>query len=316
MSGRYVRSSDAGRRIYLVFENDTGFPNYGRKRSMSRNSLWLICAVCLLFAHAGTLNVAVAGQEGATQKADYEILFWQTVKDSESIDMYRAYLRKFPDGLFADLARIKIKALENKPSKAPTALPVETTKSASQQPLLRNTPLRLETDDLKKMLRKHNFHDWYLNYDGDFNNQFTDNGDGTVADEATGLVWEKVGSWRRMNLTKAHAYIDHLNRKKFAGRSDWRLPTVEEAASLIERNSSSRDWLFIDTIFGEKDGNWLDACWTSDSLRPILGADHTAWIVSFKLCAIKAAHWYDGTSLGAFHPAFEYNYVRAVRNAK
>ena len=47
-----------------------------------------------------------------------DVVFWQSVKDSSNVDMVRAYLNKFPNGTFADLARIRIKELEasRKPS--------------------------------------------------------------------------------------------------------------------------------------------------------------------------------------------------------
>tara|TARA_Y100001960_G_scaffold252436_1_gene269561 strand:+ start:357 stop:488 length:132 start_codon:yes stop_codon:yes gene_type:complete len=40
------------------------------------------------------------------------MLFWQSVKDSSSVDMVREYLNQFPNGMFAGLARIRIKELE------------------------------------------------------------------------------------------------------------------------------------------------------------------------------------------------------------
>ncbi|WP_291297920.1 caspase family protein, partial [Elioraea sp.] len=45
--------------------------------------------------------------DGATER-----LFWESVKDSRSPDELQAYLRRYPDGVFADLARTRIAALE------------------------------------------------------------------------------------------------------------------------------------------------------------------------------------------------------------
>lgn len=69
---------------------------------------------------------------------------------------------------------------------------------------------------------------------------FVDNGDGTISDEATGLVWEKLDndptgmhyakapySW-----PKAFGKISTLNESAFAGHTDWRLPNMRELASL------------------------------------------------------------------------------------
>jgi peptidoglycan hydrolase-like protein with peptidoglycan-binding domain len=41
-----------------------------------------------------------------------EIAFWNSVKDSKSVDEIRTYLKTYPKGTFAELARVKIKGLE------------------------------------------------------------------------------------------------------------------------------------------------------------------------------------------------------------
>jgi len=43
--------------------------------------------------------------------ASAEIIFWQSIADSKSIEDYRAYLQAFPSGLFAPLARARIVSL-------------------------------------------------------------------------------------------------------------------------------------------------------------------------------------------------------------
>ena len=44
-------------------------------------------------------------------KSSLELEFWQTIKDSDDPDMYRAYLAEYPDGKFVRLAKLKIKKL-------------------------------------------------------------------------------------------------------------------------------------------------------------------------------------------------------------
>src|SRR4029079_2919228 len=43
-----------------------------------------------------------------------ELTYWDTVKKSTNPEDYQAYLRKYPDGQFADLAKNRLKTLETK----------------------------------------------------------------------------------------------------------------------------------------------------------------------------------------------------------
>jgi hypothetical protein len=70
---------------------------------------------------------------------------------------------------------------------------------------------------------------------------YTDNGDGTITDNNTGLMWEKLsqdGSIHDENnfYTWDNAFavkVATLNAGGFAGHSDWRLPNVRELQSII-----------------------------------------------------------------------------------
>jgi hypothetical protein len=66
--------------------------------------------------------------------------------------------------------------------------------------------------------------------------RFTDNGDGTVTDNRTGLMWAKDAGKGRMAWEKARAYCEALN---LAGFSDWRLPTSTEIKSLLDPSNSN-----------------------------------------------------------------------------
>ena len=286
---------------------------------MKRLFLLLILANLCFLAGFISVTPAPADQTASDQKTAYEMLYWESVKDSENIDMYRAYIKKFPDGLFVDLAEIKIKALENKAPNPPQAAPAEKKDArVSSRPSgvqLRSMPEQLEEKDLIRMLQKYNFCDLKRNQKGEFKNVLRDNQDGTITDETTGLVWEKVGSWRKQSRKRADDYIDDLNRQRFAGRSDWRLPTIEELASLIESQPTSREWLHINPVFGDPGGDWIDTCWSADTLQPFWGADEAAWVANFYQGSIVPAIWVT-TTLSGFSPQNETNYVRAVSSKK
>lgn len=66
-------------------------------------------------------------------------------------------------------------------------------------------------------------------------NEFVDNGDGTVTDHATGLMWEQVGTTAGMDWEAALAYAES---SELAGHSDWRLPNIKELQSIIDYTQS------------------------------------------------------------------------------
>lgn len=59
--------------------------------------------------------------------------------------------------------------------------------------------------------------------------QFKDNGNGTITDNFTGLVWQKIQSPNTMTWEEALRYASGL---LLAGKSDWRLPNIKEIQSL------------------------------------------------------------------------------------
>lgn len=62
-------------------------------------------------------------------------------------------------------------------------------------------------------------------------NLLFDNGDGTVSDYATGLMWQKADAGRRMDWESALAYAEALT---LAGHTDWHLPTAKELQSIVD----------------------------------------------------------------------------------
>lgn len=74
---------------------------------------------------------------------------------------------------------------------------------------------------------------------------FVDNGDGTISDTYSNLMWKKDDSYKEYSYGitwfEAHDYCEMLNDKKFAGFDDWRLPSGEEAKSLFSFIQSNYD---------------------------------------------------------------------------
>jgi len=88
--------------------------------------------------------------------------------------------------------------------------------------------------------------------------RYTSNNDGTLTDQATGLMWQESYAYAEtgnyVNWYEAQDYIVGLNQNKLGGHADWRLPDKLELQSLYEINYSfeSRGRTFvlhIDPVF-------------------------------------------------------------------
>jgi hypothetical protein len=163
------------------------------------------------------------------------------------------------------------------------------------------------------MVQKYSFFDKERQPFGIFAHNFIDNQDGTITDQATDLMWQKSGSARKLSRRNATAYLKKLNKEKLAGYSDWRLPTIEELASLLV--FAKINGLHINSLFDKRQTK----CWSADSLL----MDQTAtyqedWIVNFLNGHITHASWPDGgaVSWANWYAKDASNYVRVVRTLK
>ena len=92
------------------------------------------------------------------------------------------------------------------------------------------------------------------------NARFTDNGDGTITDKQLNVMWIKnpqeiSGFNKSLTFDEAKSACAKLS---FAGKSDWRMPTVEELRSIVDYTRHDPVW---DTdVFDGKHDNWY---WTS-----------------------------------------------------
>ena len=88
----------------------------GNVQGTFSNGNW--CESCKPTKEQLALVASIGKSSSGTGQADSaEIVFWQSIQDSDNPDMFRAYLKKYPDGEFAFIAELKIKELS---SDAPT----------------------------------------------------------------------------------------------------------------------------------------------------------------------------------------------------
>jgi hypothetical protein len=82
-------------------------------------------------------------------------------------------------------------------------------------------------------------------------NAFTDNGDGTVSDGSTGLMWTRDDSGTGLNWEEALAWVAQKNSEVYLGHNDWSLPNAKELQSIVDytRSPDSTGSAAIDPVF-------------------------------------------------------------------
>ena len=140
--------------------------------------------------------------------------------------------------------------------------------------VLHDTPEKvLSPEVVQSMIRKKGLFDSRRNASGHgVSHQYELQKDGkVVCDHSSGLLWQRAGSQNDVNYRDAKNYISALNKDRFCGYNDWRLPILEEAISLMV--PAKKDGaLHIDPVFDP----FQKRVWTSDFRK-----DGMAWTVWF-----------------------------------
>lgn len=183
---------------------------------------------------------------------------------------------------------------------------------------------------------------YYVRYvrggDGYGENDFIDNGDGTVTDQAVGLMWAQNDSGEGMDWESALSYCENL---QLAGYNNWRLPNAKELQYIVdysrgpdETNSAAIDPVFntsgITNEAGQADYPFF---WTGTTHEGMMGGQNAAYIAFGRALGFMNGEWMDVHGAGAqrsdpksgdadYYPQSRgpqgdvvrvYNYLRCVR---
>ncbi len=119
--------------------------------------------------------------------------------------------------------------------------------------------------------------------------RFTDNGDQTITDNLTGLMWTKDANapgpeacepGTAKTWQEALDYVACLNSNNYLNHSDWRLPNINELESLVNADQEDQaSWLntqgFVN-IWSDGGWAWLSICWWSSSSYKVDASQ--AWV--------------------------------------
>ena len=124
---------------------------------------------------------------------------------------------------------------------------------------------------------------------------YTDNGDGTVLDNVTGLTWQQDPG-DKLTWAEAVDYLVEFNEAALGGYSDWRIPSMKELYSLVDFSGYTRT--------------------SSDTSNPYIDTDTFVFLYGdeageprFIDSQILTSTIYDATTLGGNTTVFGYNFA-------
>ena len=138
-------------------------------------------------------------------------------------------------------------------------------------------------------------------------NNFVNNGDGTISDKATLLMWARNDSGFGMDWSNALAWAQAMNASNYLGHNDWRLPNTKELQTIVDytRSPDTTGSAAINAMFnctgitneaGTNDFPWY---WTGTTLMASPSNPEGVYICFGRAMGYVNNTWVDAHGAGA-----------------
>jgi len=214
-------------------------------------------------------------QEEAEKKAaekptvDHDLIAWQSAEKCGTAACFEVYLEDYPKGRYAKMARARLKPVPGAQPE-PKSRPVVATEK----------PVRVARP----------------------NQRFTDNDDGTVTDNRTGLIWLKdANCFDKEDWSTAMDLAKRLKNRQCGLRDgsvagQWRLPSKKEWEALVDKTANDPALpAGHPFVFVQSDYYWSSTTYTSnnaanESQAPWLRTptNRYAWVAYLKAGLVTA----------------------------
>lgn len=135
-------------------------------------------------------------------------------------------------------------------------------------------------------------------------NSFVDNGDETISDTATHLMWQKSDNGNSINWNSALSYCENLS---LADHSDWRLPNAKELQSIVDytrspdtTSSAALDAKFNATPITNEEGvNDYGFYWSATTHENMINGANAVYVSFGRALGYMNGDWMDVHGAGA-----------------
>ena len=163
--------------------------------------------------------------------------YFLRAKMSRSQERISEYLQKFPNGRHRAEAESLAKKINPSNSRSEIR---QTTQQINQRTVfslaLPTRPAKLSEATISQILHSGHFFEQKRNSTGTFDNpleQMNVNGATTFFDPGLNILWLAGKIGESLTYDEALRFVSQLNKERFAGHDDWRIPTLAEAVSLL-----------------------------------------------------------------------------------